>query len=40
MTAYVALLRAVNIGSHNQVGMADLRALAERLGLREVRTIL
>jgi len=40
MTRYVALLRAVNIGSYNKVPMAGLRALAERLGMKEVCTLL
>jgi uncharacterized protein (DUF1697 family) len=40
MTRYVALLRAVNLGAHNKVAMADLRLLCERLDLREVRTLL
>lgn len=38
---YVALIRGVNnIGMVNRVAMADLRALFERLGFREVRTVL
>ena len=37
---YVALLRAVNIAGHRQVGMADLRALLSRLGLAEPRSVL
>ena len=40
MTAYVALLRAVNLGSHNQVKMAELRDLCTRLELAEARTLL
>src|SRR5262245_16413602 len=40
MTGYVALLRAVNVAGHNRVPMAGLRALAERLGMKEVRTLL
>jgi uncharacterized protein (DUF1697 family) len=40
MTAFVALLRAVNLGSHNQVRMADLRDLCGRLDLAEARTLL
>ncbi len=38
MTTYVALLRAVNVGGTGVLPMADLRALAERLGFAEVRT--
>jgi len=40
MPAFVALLRAVNLGPHNKVSMADLKALAEGLGLLEARTLL
>jgi uncharacterized protein (DUF1697 family) len=40
VTRYVALLRAVNLGAHNKVSMAELRALCERLGMKEVRTLL
>jgi uncharacterized protein (DUF1697 family) len=37
---YVALLRAVNVAGKGMVSMAELRASAERLGLKNVRTIL
>lgn len=37
---YIALLRAVNVSARNMVGMADLKALLEGLGLRDVRTLL
>lgn len=40
MTTYAAFLRAVNLGDHQRVGMAELRALVEGLGYREVRTLL
>ena len=40
MTAHIALLRAVNLGSHNKVGMADLRTCLERQGFVGVRTLL
>ncbi len=40
MPAFVALLRAVNLGPHNKVSMADLKALAERVKLTEARTLL
>jgi len=40
MPAFVALLRAVNLGPHNKVAMAALKALAEGLGLSEARTLL
>jgi len=37
-SAYVALLRGVNVGGTRKVPMADLRALAKRLGYRDVKT--
>jgi uncharacterized protein (DUF1697 family) len=37
---YVGLLRGVNVGRSTRVAMADLRALVETLGYRDVRTIL
>jgi uncharacterized protein (DUF1697 family) len=40
MTTYVALLRAVNLGAHNAVAMADLREFLATLGLREPTTLL
>jgi uncharacterized protein (DUF1697 family) len=36
----VALLRAVNLGAHNKVAMADLRELLSRLGFEEPRSLL
>lgn len=38
MTAWVALLRAVNLGARNKVPMAELRALLERDGFADVRS--
>lgn len=38
MTTYIALLRAVNVGGFGQLAMADLRALAQAVGLLEART--
>lgn len=40
MTAHIALLRAVNLPSHNKVSMADLRKLAEGLKLEDAKTLL
>ncbi|GLY76656.1 DUF1697 domain-containing protein [Actinoallomurus iriomotensis] len=40
MTRYVALLRAVNLGSHKKISMADLRELLTGLGYGDVRTYL
>ena len=39
MTAYVALLRAVNVGGRKLV-MADLKAIAEELGFEKPRTFI
>jgi uncharacterized protein (DUF1697 family) len=38
MAVYVALLRAVNVGGYGKLGMAELRALLERLGYKRVET--
>jgi uncharacterized protein (DUF1697 family) len=40
VTTHIALLRAVNLGPHNKVAMADLRGLCEDLGFTDVRTLL
>lgn len=37
---YIALLRAVNIGSHNKVAMSDLRELLTTLGLKNGQSLL
>lgn len=36
----VALIRGINVGTAKRVAMADLRALLESLGCRDVRTLL
>lgn len=38
MGGQIALLRGVNVGGHRKVPMADLRSLAEALGLERPRT--
>ncbi|MDP9177872.1 MAG: DUF1697 domain-containing protein [Gemmatimonadota bacterium] len=38
MTAFIALLRAVNVGGTGKLPMADLKAMCEAAGFREVRT--
>lgn len=38
MTTHVAFLRGINLGKNKRIAMADLRALAERLGLDDART--
>ena len=37
---HIALLRGINVGKAKRIAMADLRALVESLGYRDVRTIL
>ena len=38
MTAYVALLRAVNVGGTGKLPMTELKAICEAAGLEQVRT--
>ncbi len=38
MERYIALLRGINVGGRTSIPMAELRALAESLGLSDVRT--
>ena len=38
MTAYVAMLRGINVGGHGKVSMVDLRAAFSDMGHGEVRT--
>ena len=40
MTVHIALLRAINLGKHNKVGMAALRGMVAGLGLGEGRSLL
>ena len=40
VTFHIGLLRAVNLPGHNKIGMADLRDLAVRLGLKDAQTLL
>ncbi len=40
MTRFVALLRGINVGKAKRVAMADLRALLESLGYKDVKTLL
>jgi uncharacterized protein (DUF1697 family) len=37
---HVALLRGINVGKAKRVSMSDLRALVEKLGYRDVKTLL
>lgn len=40
MTSYVALLRGVNLVGNSSLKMADLKAIAEELGLKSARTFI
>jgi uncharacterized protein (DUF1697 family) len=40
MPRYVALFRGINVGKAKRIAMADLRALLEKLGYTDVRTLL
>jgi len=40
MATYLALLRAVNLGSHNKVSMADLKTLLAELGMANPQSLL
>lgn len=40
MPTFIALLRAVNLGPHNKVAMADLRGLLTELGMEDPRSLL
>jgi uncharacterized protein (DUF1697 family) len=38
MSTCIALLRGINVGGHNKIPMAELRALCEGIGLRNVQS--
>ena len=40
MTTYIGVLRAINLGAHNKVAMSELRAMLEKLGLEDPKTLL
>jgi uncharacterized protein (DUF1697 family) len=40
MTAYIALLRGINVGGHNLIAMADLRDHFEKLRFSNAKTLL
>lgn len=40
MPTFIGLLRAINLGSHNKVAMADLKALLAELGMKNPQSIL
>ena len=40
MATFIGLLRAINLGSHNKVSMADLRELLAELGMKNPQSLL
>ena len=40
MTTHIALLRAINVGGHKKVAIADLRGLVAELGFDDVQSLL
>ena len=40
MPTYITVLRAINLGAHNRIKMADLRAMLEKLGYSDAQTLL
>jgi len=40
VTTYITLLRAINLGAHNRIAMADLKRMLEKIGYVDPRTLL
>jgi uncharacterized protein (DUF1697 family) len=40
MTTYITVLRAINLGAHNRIAMADLRKMLEKIGFMDPKTLL
>jgi len=40
MTTYIGVLRAINLGSHNKIAMSDLRAMLEKIGFEDPKTLI
>ena len=40
MPTYVGVLRAINLGSHNKIAMSELRAMIDKIGFGEPKTLL
>lgn len=38
MPVFIALIRGINVGGHKKLKMAELKAMCESMGLRDVRT--
>jgi uncharacterized protein (DUF1697 family) len=39
VTTYISVLRAINLGSHNKIAMSDLRAMLQKIGCEEPKTV-
>lgn len=40
MPTFVGVLRAINLGSHNKIAMSDLRAMLEKIGFEDPKTLI
>jgi uncharacterized protein (DUF1697 family) len=40
MTTYIGVLRAINLGAHNKIAMSDLRAMLEKIGFQQPKTLI
>ena len=40
MTTYIGVLRAINLGAHNKIAMSDLRAMLEKIGFQDPKTLI
>ncbi len=40
MPTFITVLRAINLGAHNRIAMGDLRAMLEKIGLEDPKTLL
>ena len=40
MPTYISVLRAINLGSHNRIAMADLRGMLEKVGCEDPKTLI
>ena len=40
MTTFITLLRAINLGAHNRIAMADLKKMLEKVGYADPKTLL
>jgi uncharacterized protein (DUF1697 family) len=39
MATYISVLRAINLGAHNRIAMADLRTMCEKIDLKDAKTL-